>query len=127
MTPLERKLHRAAVKSKKERMPGIHNEICIGCAADLTKISKEDDHMAGRKHSDLVWPLCKQKCHPQRSEYQREQRPASKDRRNVFEVIGRWIKCVAEYFELMTPMLHQFGDFLIALAARGYGAELELP
>ena len=57
MTPLERDLHRAAVKNKKERLAGIHNEVCIGCGRDLA-LGKEDDHMVGRKHGDLVWPLC---------------------------------------------------------------------
>ena len=57
MTPIERDLHRAAVKNKKERLSGIHNEVCIGCGRDLAQ-GKEDDHMIGRKHGDLVWPLC---------------------------------------------------------------------
>ncbi len=57
MTPMERELHRAAVKNKKERLAGIHNEVCIGCGCDLAE-GKEDDHMIGRKHGDLVWPLC---------------------------------------------------------------------
>jgi hypothetical protein len=126
MTPLERRLHRAAVKNRKERLPGIHNEVCIGCAADLAS-GKEDDHMAGRKHDDLVWPLCKKACHPQRSEWQREQPPPSQNPRNVFEVIGRWLLSVAEYFELMCDTFRRFGEFLIELAKKGYGAELQLP
>jgi hypothetical protein len=57
MTPIERKLHRAAVENRKERVSGIHNEVCLGCGVDLAQ-GKEDDHMIGRKHGDLVWPLC---------------------------------------------------------------------
>jgi hypothetical protein len=57
MTLVERELHRAAVKNKKERLSGIHNEVCLGCGCDLAQ-GKEDDHMIGRKHGDLVWPLC---------------------------------------------------------------------
>jgi hypothetical protein len=53
MTPVERELHRAAVKNKKERLSGIHNEVCLGCGCDLAR-GKEDDHMIGRKHGDLV-------------------------------------------------------------------------
>ena len=45
MTPMERDLRRAAVKSKKERLSGIHNEVCLGCGCDLAQ-GKEDDHMA---------------------------------------------------------------------------------
>jgi hypothetical protein len=46
MTPIERELRRAAVKNKKERLSGIHNEVCLGCGCDLAQ-GKEDDHMAG--------------------------------------------------------------------------------
>jgi hypothetical protein len=127
MTPLERKLHRAAVKNRKERLPGIHNDVCIGCAGDLAALCKEDDHIAGRRHDDLVWPLCKPTCHPKRSEYQREQPTPSDNPRNPLEVIGRWLLAVAEYFELMCDTFRRFGEYLIGLARQGYGAELQLP
>ena len=48
MTPIERELRRAAVKNKKERLSGIHNEVCVGCGCDLA-LGKEDDHLTGRK------------------------------------------------------------------------------
>jgi hypothetical protein len=126
MTPIERELHRAAVKNKKERLPGIHSEVCIGCAADLAS-GKEDDHMIGRKHGDLVWPLCVPNCHHKRSELQREEPPPTGKPRNALEVIGRWLLSVAEYFELMCETFRRFGEFLIELARQGYGAELTLP
>lgn len=125
MTPLDRDLHRGAVKNKKERLAGIHNEVCIGCAGDLAS-GKEDDHMIGRKHGDLVWPLCPT-CHRKRTELQREEPPPTADPRNPLEVIGRWLLSVAEYFELMCETVRRFGEFLIELARQGYGAELELP
>jgi hypothetical protein len=53
MNPVDRVLHRGAVKSKKERLAGIHNEVCLVCADDLDE-SKQDDHIAGQKHDDLV-------------------------------------------------------------------------
>ena len=40
MTPIERDLHRAAVKNKKERLAGIHNEVCIGCGGDLARVRR---------------------------------------------------------------------------------------
>ena len=125
MTPLERDLHRAAVKNKKERLAGIHNEVCLGCGCDLAK-GKEDDHMIGRKHDDLIWPLCLD-CHYKRSEFQREEPPATANPRTALEVIGRWLLSVAEYFELMCETFRRFGQFLIDLARQGYGAELKLP
>jgi hypothetical protein len=125
VTPIERELRSAAVKNKKERLSGIHNEVCLGCGSDLAQ-GKEDDHMAGRKHSDVVWPLCLP-CHYKRSELQREEPPPTDNPRNVLEIIGRWLLSVAEYFELMCDTFRRFGEFLIELARRGYGAELTLP
>ena len=81
--------------------------------------------MTGRKHGDLVWPLCLP-CHHKRSELQREEPPPTHNPRNVFEVIGRWLLSVAEYFELMCETFRRFGEFLIELARQGYGAELKL-
>jgi hypothetical protein len=125
MTPLERKLHRAAVKSRKQRLHGIHNEVCLGCGCELGS-NKEDDHMAGQKHDDTVWPLC-QDCHTKRSELQREEPAPSENPRNAFEVIGRWLLSIAEYFEFMCVTIRKFGEFLIELAKKGYGEELQLP
>jgi hypothetical protein len=125
MTPIERELHRASVTNRKERLAGIHNEVCIGCARDLVE-GKEDDHIVGRKHGDLVWPLCID-CHRERTELQREEPPPTDTPRNVFEIIGRWLLSVAEYFELMCETFRRFGKFLIELARQGYGAEFKLP
>jgi len=66
-------------------------------------------------------------CHHRRSELQREETPPTDNPRNVFEVIGRWLLSVAEYFELMCDTFRLFGEFLIDLARRGYGAELGFP
>ena len=125
MTPVERELGRATVKNKKERLSGIHNEVCLGCGCDLAS-GKEDDHMIGRKHGDLVWPLCLP-CHHKRSELQREEPPPTRSPRNVLEIIGRWLLSVAEYFELMCERFRCFGAYLIELARQGYGADLEFP
>jgi hypothetical protein len=125
MTPLQRKLFRAAVENKKERLDGIHNEVCLFCADELGN-DKEDDHMIGQKHGDLVWPLHKN-CHQKRHPLQREEPPPTDNPRNVFEVIGRWLLSVAEYFELMCETFRRFGEYLIELARQGYGAELKLP
>jgi hypothetical protein len=127
MTPLERDLHRAAVKNKKERLAGIHNQVCVACGCDLAA-GKEDDHIIGRKHGDLVWPLCAPKsCHQKRSELQREEPPPTDNPRNALEVIGRWLLSVAEYFELMCETFRLFGQWLIERAREGHGAELTLP
>ncbi len=56
-----------------------------------------------------------------------EQPSPSDNPRNVFEIIGRWLLGMAEYFEMVIRHLRKFGEFLIELASQGYGAELELP
>jgi len=47
---IRRELLRAAVRSKKERLSGVHNEVCVGCGCDLAA-GKEDDHVIGGKRS----------------------------------------------------------------------------
>jgi hypothetical protein len=126
MKEIDRKLKRAIRRRRKQRLPGIHNEVCIGCAGDIASGKKVDDHIAGWKSDDTVWPLCV-KCDQSRQEMQYDDEPPrSVNPRNVFEVIGRWLLALAEYFELMRNALTRFGMFLIGLAQQGYGAELQL-
>jgi hypothetical protein len=53
--------------------------------------------------------------------------PGGDNPKNVFEVIGRWLLGIAEWFELIGEKLYQFGEFLIGLAKQGYGGELSFP
>jgi hypothetical protein len=41
--------------------------------------------------------------------------------------MGRWLLSVAEYFEVMYETFWRFGEYLIALARQGYGAEFTFP
>ena len=52
--------------------------------------------------------------------------PPGPNRRNVFEVIGRWLLSMASYFEVLKDRLRQFGLFLIELAKTGYGDGLRV-
>jgi hypothetical protein len=52
---------------------------------------------------------------------------AGQSTRNVFEVIGRWLLGMAEYFEMLIRTLRKFGEFLIEIAKQGYGADLRFP
>lgn len=126
MDQLDRELNRAARKRRKQRVPGMHNEVCIGCAADITHARKEDDHMIGWRSGDVVWPLCV-RCHRTREEIKQDNQPPGYNPRNVFEVIGRWLHSVADYFGFMCDTFRRFGDYLIDLAKHGYGAELQFP
>jgi hypothetical protein len=86
----------------------------------------ELDHLAGQKHDDACSPLCGN-CHADRSFSQTLQPPGGADPGNVFEVIGRWLLGIAEWFELIVKKLYQFGEFLIGLARQGYGGDLSFP
>lgn len=122
---LGHKKDRAAVRLRKIRAKGIDTEVCVICGSD--DVSRfEFDHVAGRKHHDQEWPLCED-CHQERTSMQRQEPPLSNDPRNIFEVIGRWLKGIAAYFRMMVVYLDKFGDLLIDLAKKGYGDELVLP
>ncbi len=86
----------------------------------------ELDHLAGQKHDDACSPLCGN-CHADRTFLQSLEPPGGDNTKNVLEVIGRWLLGIAEWFELIVDKLWQFGEFLIELARRGYGAEFSLP
>ena len=120
-----RKQKRAAVRRKKLKGLGIKTEVCPICGSDDVS-TFQFDHVAGRKHHDQLWPLC-EPCHQERTSMQTEQPSPSDNPCNVFEVIGRWLKGMAEYFQMMIRHLDKIGDFLIELAKRGYGAELAFP
>ena len=120
-----RKQKRAAVRRKKLKTLGITTEVCVICGSD-DRSTFEFDHVAGCKHDGQLWPLC-EACHQERNPMQREEPPPSDNPRNPFEVIGRWLLSMAEYFELLVRHLRKFGEFLIGLAKQGYGEELALP
>jgi hypothetical protein len=124
-TNLARKQKRASVRRKKLKTLGIRTEICLICGSDDVS-TFQFDHVAGRKHHNQEWPLC-ETCHEERNPMQREEPPPSNNPRNVFEVIGRWLLGMTEYFEMLIRYLRQYGEFLIELAKQGYGAELTLP
>jgi len=84
----------------------------------------ELDHIAGQKHDPATRPLCRN-CHAHRTFLQKLEPPVSDDPENVFEVIGRWLLGIAEWFELLIEKLYQFGEFLIDLARQGYGGDLK--
>jgi hypothetical protein len=121
----ESKRRRIGARRKKLATLGIAAEVCPICGAD--DVSRfQFDHVAGRKHHDQVWPLC-ENCHEEKTSMLPEEPPLSQNPRNVFEVIGRWLLGMAEYFEMLIRRLRKFGEFLIELAKQGYGDELTLP
>jgi hypothetical protein len=86
----------------------------------------ELDHVAGQNHDPTCSPLCGN-CHADRTFLQGLEPPGGDNPKNVFEVIGRWLLGLAQYFELIVDKLWQFGEFLIELARQGYGGEFSFP
>ena len=125
MNDVNELLAREAGKRKKMRRLGQDGLICPICG-ETHPAALEHDHVAGQKHHDLTWGLCKTH-HAIRTAWQQNEPPPSDNPRNPLEVIGHWLLGMAAYFEMLIPYLKRFGNFLIELAKEGYGAGLELP
>ena len=106
---------------KRLKELGIKFAVCPICGCD--DVSRfEFDHPAGRKHHDQLWPLC-DNCHMEKTSMLYEQPLMSGDPRNVFQVIGRWLLGMAEYFELLIRDLRKWGEYLIELGPVGIHRE----
>jgi hypothetical protein len=125
MSELERERFRDGRLRAAHRRLGSPRPVCVICGYDKPH-GLEREHPAGRKHDDTTIFMCRN-CHAERSERQREQPRGGADPRNVFEVLGRWLLSMAEYFELIIATLRRFGEFLIGLARQGYGSEFTVP
>jgi hypothetical protein len=100
---------------------GFSDPRCVVCGE--SRIWRlELDHIAGQKHDTTCSPLCGN-CHADRTFLQSLEPPGGENPTNVFEVIGRWLLGIAQWFELIVDMLWKFGEFLIGLARQGYGGE----
>jgi hypothetical protein len=113
---------RDAEMRERFRLAGYPNPRCVACGeAHIWRLQL--DHIAGEKHDGACSPLCGN-CHADRSFLQRLELKGGENPLNVFEVIGRWLLGIAEWFELIRDKLYEFGEFLINLAKQGYGDEL---
>lgn len=121
MDELEREVFRDVRRRSAQRRLSCEHPVCVICGHD-DPLALERDHNAGRKHDDTTTFLCRN-CHTARSERQREQPRGGSNPKNPFEVIGRWLLSITEYFEGMVATLRRFGEFLIGLARDGYGSE----
>jgi hypothetical protein len=104
---------------------GFPDPRCIICGEERVW-RLELDHIAGQKHDDACSPLCCS-CHADRTFVQNLEPPGGENPKNVFEVIGRWLLGIAEWFELIIDKLYLYGEFLIGLARQGYGGDLSFP
>jgi hypothetical protein len=124
MDDLERELFLAAQRRQKLAALGFPDWQCLFCPENSVECV-QFDHVAGQKHDDQVWPICKN-CHAKRTLLQRMEPSSGENPRNVFEVIGRWLLGIVEYFEMLIPNLRRFGEFLLHLAKSGYGDGLTI-
>jgi len=116
---------READMRERFRHAGFPEPQCFACGE--SRIWRlQLDHIAGQKHDPTRSPLCCN-CHAERTFMQNLEPPGSENPQNVFEVIGRWLLGIAEWFELIGEKLYQFGEFLVGLAKQGYGGELSFP
>lgn len=117
---------READMRERFRRAGFPDPRCVACGE--SRIWRlELDHIAGQKHDATCSPLCRS-CHAARTFLQQNLEPSGgQNPQNVFEVIGRWLLGIAEWFELVGANLYQYGEFLVGLAKQGYGGELRLP
>jgi len=117
----------ACAPAMRERFlaAGFPDPRCIVCG-EKRVWCLELDHLAGQKRDDTCSPLCGN-CHAERTFLQSLEPPGGESPTNVFEVIGRWLLGIAEWFELIVDKLWQFGEFLIDLARQGHGGELSFP
>ena len=125
MSKIDRDLVREAAVRSRLRRAGCPDPRCTVCGEGRVW-RFELDHLAGQKHDDACSPLCGN-CHADRTFLQSLEPSGGEDPKNVFEVIGRWLLGIAEWFELIIEKLYQFGEFLIDLARKGYGGEFSLP
>ena len=125
MSKVDRDLAREAAIRGRLLHLGFPNPKCEVCGEDRVW-RLEADHVAGRKHDGTVRLLCANH-HADRAFLQGLEPLGGENPKNVFEVIGRWLLGITEWFELIIDKLWDFGEFLIDLARQGYGRELAFP
>jgi len=125
MSKLDRDLKREAATRTRRRRTGFPDPRCVICGDDHPW-RLQADHIAGQKHDKTTRLLCANH-HADRTFAQSLEPPGGENPKNVFEVIGRWLLGIAEWFELIMEKFYLFGDFLIGLARQGYGGELSFP
>jgi hypothetical protein len=122
MSKVDRDLAREAAIRARFRRAGFPDPRCVICGNDCIW-RLELDHVAGQRHDETVRPLCRN-CHADRTFLQNLEPPGGDNPKNVFEIIGRWLLGIAEWFELIVEKLYEYGEFLINLAKQGYGGDL---
>jgi hypothetical protein len=125
MSKLDRDLKHEALIRGKLRELGSPAPVCLVCGEDKPW-RLERDHSAGRKHDGHMEILCRNH-HADRTIQQMLEPAGGNNRKNVLEVIGRWLLGIAQYLQSLIDKFWLFGEFLIEIARRGYGADLALP
>jgi hypothetical protein len=110
----DREFAREARHRKNLERLGFDDPRCLFCGEDDVRCL-ELDHVAGRSHSDDVWPLCRN-CHATRTDLQKDHPPKVAPPKDSLEVIGRFLLGLADFFEMLIGRLREYGETLIAMA-----------
>jgi hypothetical protein len=107
------------IRKHYERL-GFDNPSCLICGESDPRCLQLD-HIAGRAHSDDVWPICAND-HARRTDFQKDHPPKQAPPREPLEVIGRFLQGLADFLELILTRLRDYGALLIAMAAASSNA-----
>ena len=110
-----REIARAIRRRKSLERLGFNKPKCLFCDEDDPRCLQLD-HIAGKAHSDDVWPVCLND-HMKRSDMQKDHPPKAALPRDQLEVIGRFLEGVADFLELIATRLREYGPFLMTMAA----------
>lgn len=100
-------------KQQAHRRFGTHQPKCVICGEkDWRCLDK--DHVAGRKHSDVVFILCAN-CHRKRTDSQKDQPPSVPGPVSDLEQKGRTVLGVIEHARELCNLLESIAKDLIQL------------
>jgi hypothetical protein len=115
MTDEEREIAREKRQRQRFEKLGFPEPRCIFCGVDDVRCL-ELHHIAGRGHSDDVWPVCRN-CHAVLTDFQGDHPPKDAPPDNVLEIIGRFLLGVADFLEMLITRCRDYGETLIRMAA----------
>ena len=111
----DREIAREKRRRKHLERLGFENPSCFFCGESDPRCLQLD-HIAGRAHSDDVWPICANH-HAIRTDLQKDHPAKAGAALDICEVIGRFLEGLADFLEMIVTRLREYGPTLIAMAA----------
>lgn len=107
----EEELRREQRKQKRLESLGSNNPHCCACEEGDWR-TLELHHVAGRKHDDLMVPICAN-CHRKVSDVQKDHPPFEAGADPMLASIGHFLLGLADMLTLILTKLYAFGLALI--------------